>query len=332
MERPKISEALVLYSEFQRARGMAEGTIRARTQAVRSLVKVTGDIQVESLTPRHLERVFTSYSWAPTTSNVILSIYRNFFAWCRARRFMSRENDPLLGWRSRKVPDVDRTRIPVQSWPALFEACRSPHERIVLATGLYLFLRVSEQQALQLGDIDLQNSTIEIYRRKTKERDTMPIPLELEVHLREHLTWMASLGFTDPSHYLIPTRKSNLERDELQRWIPGSGDYDPTRPLSHLHRYSQRVLDRAGFERLKGEGGHLLRRSGARAYFDSLVGQGYDGALRRVQAMLGHKSGVMTEIYLGLNLDREARNQALAGRLMFPELVGGNVSQLRRVE
>ena len=331
-KRPKLSEACRLYCEFLVARGLSEGTVRNNQAAVNRLIEVSGDIQVESLTPRHLERVFTYSPWTESTANVRLGMYRAFFEWCRARRFMTRENDPLLGWRSRRVPDKARTRYPVQSWPKLFESAYTPHERILLATGLYLFLRASEQVAIKLKDVDLQNSSIEIWRRKTKERDTMPVSLELTGHLRDHLTWMASQGFTDPDHYLIPGFAKGYDRDENGQYLPSTGVIDPNKQLTHPHRIVQGVIRRAGLPLLRYEGVHALRRSGARAYFDSLAGMGYDGALRRVQAMLGHKSGVMTEVYLGLDIDRQSRNLDLAGRSMFPEMASANVSQLRRAE
>ena len=49
----------------------------------------------------------------------------------------------------------------------------------------------------------------------------------------------------------------------------------------------------------------------------------YDGILRYVSAMLHHKSTVMTERYLGLDVDVKKRNDLLKGRRMFttPEAI-----------
>lgn len=99
---------------------------------------------------------------------------------------------------------------------------------------------------------------------------------------------------------------------------------DHNRPFGNPHITVQRVLKRAGYPHFK-EGQHTLRRSGARAYFDALVEQGYDGALRRVQSMLGHAHANMTERYLGIDLDRKKRNDDLRGVSMFPSLQDGNV-------
>jgi integrase len=82
----------------------------------------------------------------------------------------------------------------------------------------------------------------------------------------------------------------------------------------------------------KGVGGHVLRRSGARALFDRLRHEGYDGALKRVQSMLGHSNSVISERYLSLGVERLQRNEMLAGKPMFPETrKPGTLSELKAV-
>ena len=130
------------------------------------------------------------------------------------------------------------------------------------------------------------------------------------------MTYLAGLGYSDPDHYLVATRKRDLEIIGSQGAVAGTGTVDATRALTQPSRTVRRVLERSGYYS-KQEGGHTLRRSGARAYFDELVGAGYDGALRRVQSMLGHSHSIMTEQYLGLDLDRQQRNQDLQGKPMF---------------
>jgi integrase len=191
-------------------------------------------------------------------------------------------------------------------------------ERIVFATGLYLFLRASEQQRLQLKMVDLDQGVIEVYRVKPKKWDVMPMSAELLPIMREHLTWLAQNGATDPNHFLIPTRNRDMRHDPVtHKWIAGTGTINPTRSLSKPHRIVQRILKKNGYE-IQGEGEHTLRRSGARAYFDHLCEErNYDGALRRVQSMLGHSLSSTTETYIGLNIDRYTRNRDLTGKPMF---------------
>jgi len=89
----------------------------------------------------------------------------------------------------------------------------------------------------------------------------------------------------------------------------------PDQQLQRVHRYVQKPLRafgvtlRDGDDKSKMEGVHTLRRSGARALFDEMVAQGsYDRVLRNVSAMLHHKSTVMTERYLGFDVDVTKRN------------------------
>ena len=105
---------------------------------------------------------------------------------------------------------------------------------------------------------------------------------------------------------------------------------NPTKPNAYPWMIVQEVLERLEYPK-KHEGGHTLRRSGARAYFDQLRSEGYDSAMRDVQAMLGHASLTTTEIYLGLNLDRQRRNARLAGKQMFPgHTASANVIPIRQ--
>jgi hypothetical protein len=267
--------------------------------------------------------------------NVALSTFTLFLKFCRGRGFMDGNLDPLVGWRRAKVPETERIRIPVQKWPELFEATITPLERIVLASGLYLFLRVSEQQCIQLKHLHLDQPKpmVDIWRPKTKTWDSMPVTSELEPFIREQLTWMSgTMGHQlTKDSFLIPYRLKRFDRSEdNSRWVPETQWIDPSRPFTHGHRVVQNILDRVGFRSIKGEGGHTLRRSGARAYFDALAENGYDGALRRVQSMLGHTSSIHTETYLGLDVDRATRNEDLAGKPMFPGMDLANVSRIRR--
>ena len=311
------------------ASGASVGTFKAYKGTTDALLRVTGDIYALHVTPQHIDRFFLVHSaWGPSTRNSHLSHIRSFFGFCRARGWMHRDTDPTFGWRKLKVPKPESPRIPVAEWGKLFAATRHPQEGIVLATGLYLFLRASEQKRIQLKHIHLDTQEIEVFRQKTQDWDLMPISAELDGHIRAHLSWMSSQWEPHPDHYLCPSRLANQSRDERAKFN-SPGDTDPTKPINLPYRTVQRILGRAGYPTEK-QGEHTLRRSGARAYFDSLVAQGFDGALRRVQSMLGHESTESTEVYLGLDGDRYARNKDLKGQLMFPGAVATNVVPIRR--
>jgi len=328
MARPTLQEAVNEYLEHCAARRMSPRTVVTRRSTLNRLVVTSKNPLVWNINQSHIDKVFGQHSWTPTTRNSKLSTYIGFFKWCRAKGYMHRDTDPLFGWKSEKLPKVNRLRIPHSDWPALFAACQHENETMSIALGLYLFLRNNEKNQLKLRDIHLDRSEIDIYRNKTKEFDVMPISTELDGYLRRHLTWLASQGIADPDHYLMPTRTKPTNYDG-RGFLADTCQLDPTRPFSRPHLIVQRVLVRAGYD-IKHEGGHTLRRSGARAYFDLMVDLGYDGALKRVQAMLGHKTGAMTEVYLGLDLERRKRNESLAGKPMFPVVQDAKVVPIRK--
>ena len=329
MARLTLSEAITEYREHCQARGLAEATIRGRTGALRQLVDITGDVIAYNITPQHLDKVFAKHTWSVGTRNNKLTHYKVFFAWCRARGYMPRDSDPTFGWRVKSVRQPDKTRIPHAEWPRLFAACETSTEEITLACGLYLFLRGSELRCIQLKHIYLADSEIEIFRPKTHDWDIMPISAELDYYIRRRLQYLTENGVIDPEAFLICTRTRPQPTKGVQGFKADTTIINPHKPIEKPFATVQKVLGRAGYPTLN-EGEHTLRRSGARAYFDLLVGNGYDGALRRVQSMLGHKNSAMTEIYLGLDLDRRQRNTDIKGRLMFP-VPSANVVPIRGV-
>lgn len=324
----KLSHATGEYLEHLEARGMREATVRANKAALTALIRSVGDIYVHNLSAEHMDRLFGSTNWGASTRNTRRGLYRTFLAWARNRQYCRHGHDPLLGWRNLRVPERDKLRIPVQEWGRLFSQCDTPIKRVTISLGLYLFLRSSEISQIQVQHIDLENRTIHIHRVKTSTRDEMPICAELEEELRDYLRWYATrLAAQGQSltgdHYLVPVfvRGSNRREEGTHRYIPNSGTLNPDRAHSRAHLIVQEVLRDAGYsDQMQREGVHTLRRSGARAYFDALVDRGYDGALRRVQSMLGHGSATVTETYLGIRLDREQRNRELSGQPMFPGL------------
>jgi integrase len=169
-------------------------------------------------------------------------------------------------------------------------------------------------------------------RMKTKAVDVMPISYELDIELRRWLTWYAQDidGPLKDDYWLVPTRRRPAMANDGSG--PGGGymvrrehgNCRPTVKGKRLHRYVQRAMVNFGMDirdadgKSMMEGCHTLRRSGARALFDDLVERGgYDGVLRHVSAMLHHKSTLMTERYLGLDVDVKKRNDLIRGKKMY---------------
>lgn len=316
----RLSEASPMYLNHLRARGLAPSTVKGRDQTLRRLRSTVGDLSLQHITADHIDRMFAAHDWNPGTHNQRLAQLTSFFNWARARGYITTSHNPLHGWRTVKIPKVDRLRIPRDEWERLFAVTRDTRERAILAIGLYQFLRESELRTIRIRDVHLSDGTVDVYRTKTRDRDTMPVSSELDTYVREHLTFLSQSVKLEPDHYFICGFTRSMNRDERGRITANTEILDPTRPYTHPARLVKTILGRAGYPTHR-QGVHTLRRSGARAYFDELVSLGYDGALRRVQSMLGHSASTMTEVYLGLDLDRRQRNEDLRHKPMFQSSV-----------
>ncbi len=321
-----LNDAIEQHLALMRAQGLAFRTIKSHKQTLMAFMAESGNVYIRTLTGVHVERMFAAHAnWQPRTRNLHLQNLRAFFATCRARGWMPKDHDPTHGWRNQKPVRTEKRRIPVDRFPELLGSADHPRDRAILALGLFCFLRGSELQALRIKDVDLEAHELRIYRTKTREYDTLPISLELAEELEVWLHWYKiKHGPTlDPEWYLVPAKEPNpTVQDPHTRLLvqqPGVARLRPRKQLGHPYRVAQRALAQLGYDTL-GEGEHTLRRSGARALFDHLRDEGYDGALQRVRAMLGHKSAAQTEHYLGVDLERRQRNELIAGKAMFPQL------------
>jgi len=317
---PTMNAALGHYERNLQARGLAPNTVKNHVQAVRRLAEVTGDVTINRLHPMHIEDLFTKHEWSPSTRNLYLNSLRNFIRWAHTMRYLERDYDPTEGWRNLTVPEEQQVRVPVEQFPGLLEAAPNPRDRAVVALGLYLFLRGSEIAWLRVQDVNFDDHTVNVYRLKTKQSDLMPMATELRTELLRWLNyWQTTWGQPQPSNYLTPAlSKPALTWTETGFCAPdiSTQHLKPQSPLSHSYEPVKRALAGIGYEQ-SGLGNHTLRRSGARALFDKLRSEGYDGALKRVSSMLGHADTRTSENYLGVGLERMQRNEMLAGQPMF---------------
>lgn len=300
---------------------MAPATVRMDDMVLRQFLAHTGNIQVGNVSVAHAERFRAARSAKLTANsmNTVRATLRSFFKWTAQMRLTT--IDPMVSWRVMKAMPRTKLYIPPEDFPALLNAASHPRDRIYIAMGLYLFLRQGEITSLRIRDLDLTRDEIEVAVHKTRQRDIMPICSELRVELDHWLGTYRSeaTGGLLNDYYLVPGKTSS-------QWI-GTQSATCGRTVAALcptTRYAspwksvQRALDSMGLPYDTGEGGHTLRRSGARALYDHLVAGGHDYAIRRVQAMLHHSTISMTEKYLGITADVRARNISLCGKPMFP--------------
>lgn len=309
-----LSDVTRAYMTDRRVKGYAVGTMRTDARVLRGLYASAGNINTRSLRPQHIDAFWQTQAHLSASS---LNLYRSrlaiFFKWCKSRGYISPDSDLLNGSRVLRPDRRDRIYIPVEKFSTFIAEASDERMRVTLALGLYLFTRISETEGLRWQD-DLGDKMI-LWRQKTKELAEIPICAELREELdRWKFHYSAEVGSTVlPRWYIVPQLRS-------RPWLPGH-ERVPREylPLSRapLGNHVRAELERAGYYRPM-EGGHTLRRSGARALYDSLAERGHDRAARTVQAMLGHAKLATTEGYLGIDVDRKALQDLVGGKPMFP--------------
>lgn len=331
-----LSDAIIAFNRDRLARGVSHGTRRNEASILRLLLADVGNIQTKRLRPQHIDTFWVNrQGWSPGTLNRARTSLSTFFKWCQARGHVRRDVDLLEGSRALRIPPRNRIIIPQERFQTLLDEAPNSRVRITFALGLYLFTRISETEGLRWQDVNLQASTVEVFRNKTLTLDTLPVCAELGRELRRwRLDYATLMGEQPlPGWFVVPGR-TPLRRHST----PGTkgfvgvagGTLQPTKKAD-LSRPLKEGLQAAGYYQ-EMEGGHTLRRSGAIALYNQLSSVGHDRAIRVCQAMLGHSSISTTEIYLRLDLDRKVRNTLLAGKRMFPEAASAEVVRLDRHE
>lgn len=345
-----LSDIIAEYAIARQARGMKPNTLRNERRSLDLLLSTIGNVQVRHITDRHINQFLATArtrGHGAGQMNIHVATLRPFFEFCRQRRYMPSHQNPIagLGW-FRQVPR-SRLRVPAARFPSLLDAAPHPRDRALVAVGLFLFLRQSEavgiptspDSGLRIGDVNLETGEISVAIEKTGQRDIMPISAELDRELRRWLTWYAEHAPRPltKSDFLLPAKERPQKTGNGQSsfvTVDDTGRPHPDRRMVKSEDGVKRTLLRAGFPirdangKATREGMHTLRRSGARALFDRLVEQGYDGAIRTCQAMLHHAGVTTTERYLGLDLDISKRNDLIRGNDLFPSVTDGNIVAL----
>ena len=336
----QLEQAIFEYLASRKAGGAKPNTLRNLRNDLTTVLAAAGNIPTTRIDGRTVDIVFTKASArrGPAALNNLHTNMGKFFRWLRARGYMDLNTDPLFGHSTRQVPARERRRVPLADFPRLLDAAYHPRDRMVVALGLFLFLRQSEISSLTVGDVDLASGEILVTVHKTGEVDRMPISAELDAELRRWLTFYTrQCGPLSDGWLLCPAKRAlhvtNGPGGLFQRSPVVDDRLLPDRRMVKIEDVAKRALTGIGWDTNgQWEGIHTLRRSGARAMFDELVAAGYDGALRQVQVMLHHKAGTMTERYLGLTLDKQKRNASIRGKNLFPSLASTTVTTLGEVE
>lgn len=321
----KIEESIPLYLDYRRSEGYKPNTVRADWVVLRRVEQVLPGMDLNDITPQHIDAIYAEMNerrLRPSTVNLATAAMRSFFRWAMDRGYRTRKDNPVQGRRYRPADRQPQTRVPMSMFPALLDAATSERDRALIALGLYTMARKTEITGIRMSDLDLDSGEVSLYISKTNTYDRRPICAELDAELRTWLTYYTSkVGPLEPDYYLVPAARGGPASK-------GGGMLRPRREMRSPEDAVHRALAGIGMPHAHHSGMHVLRRSAARAYFTELTAKGYDGALRQVSAWLNHKSTAMTEIYLGIELDRATRDAEAKGQVLFPSLSADNVVPL----
>ena len=308
----RLREATTKYLQSREFNGYAPNTVRNDRRALHKIDKILGDIPLLQFNDAAFDKVMAheqSRGLGVGSINNIITTGRTFTQWCQSRGLMAPDQNPASRRYLKQAPKM-HDYLPRHMFTSLLDAATSPRDRIILAMGLYTLARTSEIQAVTIKDVDLSTGYVRMIVQKSYDSDLVPMSNELDRELRRWLTTYAEeCGPLQPDWLLIPGSKTTGY--QMVTW-------NPEATLAKPEDAVKRALQPLGWKFTGRTGMHLLRRSSARAMFDTLVEAGYDGALRRVQTWLHHANMGQTEQYIGVSLDRDQRDRETIGRDMFP--------------
>lgn len=335
----RLSEAIDAYQKRRKLEDITMGVLKnERSTLTRLLNQVGGNLYMESIQDHHIDDTLAELAQtnSPRSMANHFHVFGGFFKWCLATGRVKR--NPMAGMKPPKFTVRERNRLEVSKFPALLDAALFPRDRMLMATGLLTLGRTVEIRPIRIEDIkyDLSRVKMDVGKRTGRQVATDLKPMTIE--FREELDrWLPEYermcGPLQPHWYLLPTRTSGnpVRVSRLNPGDPGAvvvnQNYVPTRMMSqHVpKKIVQEALEAVGYPTRTddgaslNEGMHTLRRAGARARYDAKRWMGHDNAIRHVQMLLNHANASMTELYIGINLDKIERDEELIGDYMYPQ-------------
>lgn len=337
----RLSETIDAYGLRRKNAGITEGVRRnERSTLTRLLTLVGGNLYMESIRDSHVDDLIAELGKTNEPRSLANHFFtlKSFFQWCvdtgRIRRH------PMAGMKPPEFTVRERNRLEVSKFPALLDAALYPRDRFLMSMGLYTLSRTVEILNVKIGDVkhDLNRIKMDVAKVRGRQRigtDLKPITVELQDELdRWLIEYSKMFGRLQDDWYLIPTRTQGQPVRVSRNGDPNAPgavvvnwNYVPTRPVgkSSPKLIVQEALEAVDFPTRAddgtalGEGMHTLRRSGARARYDAKRWMGHDNAIRHVQMLLNHANASMTELYIGINLDKIERDEELIGDYMYPQ-------------
>lgn len=234
--------------------------------------------------------------------------------------------------RARPDPPKSRLLLNAGELLTLLDNCTNPIERIACSIGMNTGLRGNDVSRLTVFDASLASGILQTEIRKTRKMDQKPITTELHWELSHWLNEYArmmgldSMAGLGDDWLLVPSFADEYGPGRVRVIRPR-----PTTRYAQPWNLVQRPLARMGYP-TKGEGFHTLRRSSARALFESLRegGAGRDHALMIVKEFLNHTNTAQTEHYLGLSHERTIRDSLLKDKPFLSALAAAEQERVAK--
>lgn len=299
---PLYGKALASYTVWRTSRGAAStNTARGEQPGLRAFGGLLDNPELRKITPDDVGRWWDSLTLADSTKGTRLTQLRSFFRYCLDQGWI--DKDPTTMLRAPKVRPEPRDRLTADELLALLDLAHTLRDRCLLALAMNLGLRGGEIARLQWRDLDWSDQTIRVHVDKTNEVDDMPLTSELIVELA---AWSQSTTSSQGRDtYVIPAQHVGAQ-GVTYKW--GESVKEP-------YAVVKRALSDAGWEDVRYEGVHTIRRSVARLYFDKVENEEtFDSALLATMTLLHHTRPETTLRYIGRDRATLARDRILKGR------------------
>lgn len=335
---PTVHEAVEKYLALRKRKFAHDTWVNDRSQLYRFANSIGRDRMMHTLTTDDVEAFFFTGDhplcdqMAASSFNKVRSRVTTWLDFCRRRGMV--DNDLMAEVDPLPVIKRDRLRLSPAELLDLPNFATTPRDRCLIVLAANTALRASEITSLRVKDVDLAAGWLQVSVHKSRLEDVMPITDELDGALRSWLVnYVDAAGPLDGDWFLFPSRRPGRNRYSrtagLLKATYEHGPLVPSSPISKPALVVQRALRASGSIIERGEGLHTVRRSVARAFFDSNVRRGYDSALRATSALLHHSSTQVTEHYLGLMSEKLHRDEVLRGRSFLTAMI--NDSNVRRI-
>lgn len=222
----------------------------------------------------------------PGTQNWRISVFKSFFGWCVATGILTRS--PVATLRTRQqVGRTPRFLEREQVGPVI--AMLSPRDQLIVELGVQVGLRRREVWALDVEDINWADEVIAIRGKGGRGEVTRVVPITrtlrsaLAAYLAESPTFTGPVIRNLAGQRISKTTISKIVSDAMMRAGVKTGPWD-------------------------GKSMHALRHT----CFQHLADDGKD--IRDIQALAGHSSVVVTEIYLRRKVAADRLRSLTEGR------------------